>query len=160
MAPKAKPLAHVIAGPSVPGKHKGIAGKIRKIKLRNPELGATKIAELVGCNPSNVTRVLKTFNGDIQKDELQNFQQNKADYYDRLQLRFLGSIRDDEILKTNVGTRVISAGILYDKGALTRGQATQINVNVLLDAVQAIREMRKGNTKTPETIDLVHNDTE
>ena len=34
------------------------------------------------------------------------------------------------------------AGTAFDKSQLVRGQATQVNVTVLLDAVQAIREMR------------------
>ena len=40
--------------------------------------------------------------------------------------------------------RITGAAILEDKARTIRGQATQINVSVLLDAVAAIREMRKA----------------
>jgi hypothetical protein len=157
MAPKVREVGSHVKTPKS-SRPTGAARRIRKLKVQHPEFSDSDIARIVGCNSSNVSRVLKRFLGELNEGDVQTFQQRKADMYDALQVRMLGSITDADILKTPVGTRVISAGVLYDKAALTRGQATQINVNVLLDAVQAIREMRKGNTNTAETIDLVHND--
>jgi hypothetical protein len=44
---------------------------------------------------------------------------------------------------------MIVAGIAFDKSQLVHGQATQINVSVLLDLVQAARDMRDAGPKQP-----------
>lgn len=119
------------------------AARIRRMKLQYPELSQAQIAARVGCNPSNVHRVLARFLGNHSEDELREFQENKANVFDSLQLRTLMSITDDDIAKAPLLPRITGAAILEDKARVIRGQATQVNVTVLLDAVQAIREMRK-----------------
>ena len=64
----------------------------------------------------------------------------------------LGSITDDVIDKAQLLPRVTSAAILEDKARLIRGQATSVNVVVLLDAVESIKQMRRG---TPAPQDVV-----
>jgi len=54
----------------------------------------------------------------------------------------LMSITDEDIAKAQLLPRVTSAAILHDKARTIRGQATQVNVSVLLDLVQAARDMR------------------
>lgn len=121
----------------------GAAPKIRKMKLRYPELSEVQIAKRVGCDPANVHRVLKRFLGKKQsQDDLRQFQADKADVFDALQHRALMSVTDAKLAKTGVRDLAVAAGIWEDKARIVRGQATQINVNVLLDAVQAIRDMR------------------
>ena len=112
------------------------------MKLENPHLSDAKIAALVGCSPANVHTVLSRFLGDHSKEELREFQANKADIFDSIQLRSLMSITNDDIAKAPLLPRITGAAILEDKARTIRGQATQVNVTVLLDAVQAIREMR------------------
>jgi hypothetical protein len=113
------------------------------MKQRYPELSESQIAKRVGCDPSNVHRVLKRFIGSANTEaDLRDYQESKADIYDALQLRTLGSITDADIAKAPLVARVTSAAILEDKARVIRGQATQINVSVLLDAVQAIKAMR------------------
>jgi len=120
----------------------GAAPKIRRMKLRYPELSNAQIAKKVGTDPSNVHRVLARFLGDHSEEELRTFQEHKADIFDSIQMRTLMSINDVDIAKAPLLPRITGAAILEDKARVIRGQATQINVSVLLDAVQAIREMR------------------
>ena len=122
----------------------GAAARIRREKMRYPELSEGQIAKRVGTDPANVHRVLKRFLGKHSESDLADFQQAKADVYDRIQLRTLMSIDDATISKAPLMSRVTSAAILEDKARLIRGQATAINVTVLLDAVEAIRAMRKA----------------
>lgn len=122
----------------------GVAPAIRKAKLQYPELTDTQIAKRVGCDPSNVHRVLARFLGSANtKADLADFQNSKADIYDALQHRFLMSISDADIAKAQLLPRVTASAILEDKARTVRGQATQVNVSVLIDLVQAAREMRE-----------------
>jgi hypothetical protein len=112
--------------------------------MRYPELSEAQIAKRVGCDPANVHRVLARFLGDKHTEsDLREFQENKADIFDALQHRMVMSITDEDIAKAQLLPRVTASAILEDKARTIRGQATQVNVTVLLDAVQAIREMRQ-----------------
>jgi len=87
---------------------------------------------------------LARFLGDKHTEsDLREFQENKADIFDALQHRMVMSITDEDIAKAQLLPRVTASAILEDKARTIRGQATQVNVTVLLDAVQAIREMRQ-----------------
>jgi predicted transcriptional regulator len=116
------------------------------MKMRFPELSEAQIAKRVGCDPANVHRVLTRFLGDkATEEELAQYQSTKADVFDALQLRIHKSITDEDISKAPLLPRVTAAAILEDKARTIRGQATQINVSLLLDAVQAVREMRRND---------------
>ena len=73
------------------------------------------------------------------EEDLREFQENKADVYDALQRRFLSSISNEVIDKASLRDRVIASAVLEDKARVIRGQATGINVTVLMDAIDAIR---------------------
>lgn len=117
----------------------GVASRIRKLKLRHPELTAGEIAKAVGCSANNVYGVLDTFLGEKSEPQLRQFQENKADIYDALQHRLLLSLTSDKITKAKPMEIITGAAILEDKARLVRGQATGINVSVLLDVVDALR---------------------
>lgn len=141
MAPKVSSVISPSKGRSTA--NTGVAPAIRRMKLQYPELSESQIARQVGCNPANVHRVLKRFLGNkITEQAHQAFVNNTADVFDRMTHRMLMSITDADIAKAQLLPRVTSAAILHDKARTIRGQATQVNVSVLLDAVQAIREMR------------------
>ena len=112
---------------------------IRKLATRYPELSHSAIARRVGCTPQNVSAALKKFLSGHDEEELRDFQLHKADVYDALNMRFLESVTPEKLEKVPAGTAIISAGILHDKAALMRGQATGINVEVLLDVAKLIR---------------------
>jgi hypothetical protein len=143
MAPKVRPVIITPVG-EVQGRHTGAGRRAIALKLKYPDLSDVKIAERVGCHPANVSRVLARFLGNHSEDELRQFQANKADIFDSLQLRTVMSITDEDIAKAPLLPRITGAAILEDKARTIRGQATQVNVTVLLDAVAAIREIRRG----------------
>lgn len=123
----------------------GVAPRIRKLKLKHPELTGAEIAKRVGCTPNNVYCVLGTFLGDKSEAELRNYQENQADVFDTVAMRLLSSVTQEKIDKTPAVQAITGAAILIDKARLVRGQATGINVNVLLDVVDAIRTRSAGN---------------
>jgi hypothetical protein len=128
----------------------GAARSIRKMKLDYPELSEGQIAKAVGCDPANVHRVLKRFLGKRQsQDDLRQFQEDKANIFDALQHRALMSVTDAKLAKTAIRDLAVAAGIWEDKARTIRGQATQVNVSVLLDLVQAARDMRDAGPKQP-----------
>jgi hypothetical protein len=140
MAPK---VTAVIEAPKVSGRHTHVAPSIRRMKLRYPELSEGQIAKRVGCDPANVHRVLTRFLGDGNSEaDLQAFQNDKANVFDALQHRMLMSITDETIAKAQLLPRVTAAAILEDKARTIRGQATQINVQVIADLVAAARAAR------------------
>lgn len=126
--------------------HRGVAPKIRKLKLRHPELTDSEIARRVGCDPSNVSQVLKTFLGRKSEGELRQYQESQADVFDSVAYRMLSSLTENKINKMNGLQATTAAAILIDKARLVRGQATGINVSVLLDVVEAIRSKPASGT--------------
>ncbi len=117
---------------------------IRQLAIRHPELSHSDIARTVGCDPANVTGVLKTFLGTYSREALADFQENKGDIFDAIQQRILGSITDEKIAKAGLTESVTAAAILEDKARLVRGQATGINVSVMLQMVDAIKAKDSG----------------
>ena len=124
----------------MPARKRGLAPTIRKLSINNPELTHSEIARKVGCRPSNVTGVLKAFLGKRSEDDLRDFQANQADILDTVKHRLLESITPSKIAKASALQIATAYGIMYDKAALLRGQATGINVVALLDVVKAIKE--------------------
>ena len=151
MAPEVSRVSPVLSRNHVTGRKTGAAAAIRKTKLDYPELSEGQIAKRVGCDKSNVHRVLARFIGEeYSEEDLRCFASAKADIYDAIQHRILGSVTDEVISKAQLLPRVTSAAILEDKARLIRGQATSINVTVLLDAVQTIKQMRR----IPDVVDM------
>jgi len=140
MPPKVTPISNN----KVSSRKTGKAPAIRRMKMRYPEMSEAQIAKRVQCSPANVHYVLKRFLGeDNTEQDLRDYQESKAEIYDAMQMRIHRSITNEDIAKAPLVARVTSAAILEDKARVIRGQATQINVSVLLDAVQALRDMRK-----------------
>jgi AraC-like DNA-binding protein len=147
--------------------HRGCAPAIRSIALKYPELSEAQIADQVGCSPSNVHQVLKTFLANRTEEQLRDFQQDKADIYDSLQFRILESITDEKLQKSPAMALVTAAAILEDKARLVRGQATGISMIQMLDVVEAIKAQRANPRTISASIDGVspisadkRNDTE
>ena len=143
MAPKVTPVIDRPVG-IVKGRHTGAKERVVNMKLQYPSLSAGKIAKRVGCHRSLADRVLKEFLGPKHSQaDVDRYKEDRANLFRSLQLRLLGSITEEEIGKTPLSAKVIATGILYDKERLEGGQSTQ-NVAILIDAVQAIRDMRKS----------------
>jgi hypothetical protein len=123
---------------------KGVAPAIRKLHEKYPEMPKSVIAKRVGCSTENVRSVLATYLGDVSEDSLREYQANRGDVFDALGHRALLHITEAKLTNAKPMELTTMAAILYDKARLERGQATGINVSVLLDVAQAIRERRSG----------------
>ena len=143
-------LQQIQAAPDapVPGRKRGTAPAIRRLKLKHPELSHAQIAERVGCHPSNVTVVLKTFLGKHSETQLREYQESQADAFDAIAMRSLVSITPKKLAKANAVQLMTVAGIATDKARLVRGQATAINVNVLIDIAEALRSKPQLDAQT------------
>ena len=129
--------------PRVKSANTGAARAIRATKLKYPELTNSQIAKRVKCDPANVQRVLERFLGNSNTtQDLRDYQNQKADVWESVAMKAVMSIDDAKLSKSSAAQLMMVAGTAFDKSQLVRGQATQVNVTVLLDAVQAIREMR------------------
>lgn len=129
---------------NVSGRHRNMAAAIRKFKAKYPELAPVEIARMLGCSRQNVSDVLRRFLDGHTLEEIKTFGEQKAEIYDALQLRIVESIDKEDIKKSQLYPRVIAAGILEDKARTIRGQATGINVAVLVDLVEAIKAKRNA----------------
>ena len=116
-----------------------MAPLIRRTKTRYPELSEAQIAKRVGCSPSNVHQVLTPFLHGHSEQELRDFQANKADIYDAVQMRALACVTQDKLRKSSAGSLVTAAAILEDKARLVRGQPTSLHVHALIDVLAAIK---------------------
>ena len=110
---------------------------------RYPEPSEAEIAKRAVCTPSNVHQVLSVFLRGHSEQELRDFQANKADIYDAVQMRALASVTQDKLRKSSAGSLVTVAAILEDKALLIRGRATSINGTALIDVLDAIRSREK-----------------
>jgi len=139
------------ARPTISGK-RGLAPAIRKLSLDYPEMTPSDIARTVGCTRQNVSCVLDTFLAGTSPETLRDFQDNKADVYDALQHRLLSSLTQEKIDKSKPMEIITGAAILEDKARLVRGQATGINVSVLLDVVEALKNRPTSAAIPVETL--------
>ena len=123
------------------GKHTGKAPQIRQLKSRYPEMSTGKIAQRVGTSEFNVRQVLNKWLCDT--GEVDEYIENRADIFAGLQTRLLKTITNEEITKMQVYPRVVAAGILHEHERWERGQTTNISMTVMVDLLEAVREMNK-----------------
>ena len=114
--------------------------KSRILKLSASGMPATRVAAEIKRNRQTVQKFLDTPDA---KEQL-------ADMYERLTRQTLESVKPEDIEKANLLQKVTSAAIMTDKMRLLRDQPTQIHVAYLLDAVQAIKEMRAAENLRPQ----------
>jgi hypothetical protein len=129
------------------------SAQIRVLHDRYPELGASALARRVGVSRQAARSVLTRFLSDTTEDELRQFQESKADIYDAVQQRCLGSVTSKKLSTASVGTLVTAAAILQDKSQILRGLPTGMDVHVLLDIAALVRGDRgsvRGSTVTDD----------
>jgi hypothetical protein len=117
-------------------KQKGLSSreKSRILKLSASGKSATAVSKKIGRNRRTVSKYLQ----DPGTKEL------LSDIYERLNRKILASITPEDMSKANLLQKTTSSAIMTDKTLVLRGQPTQIHVSYLLDAVEAIREMRQN----------------
>ena len=121
------------------GQQTGAAEHIRLLHDRFPAMSNTAIANKVGCDESNVRRVLQRYVRNCSLEELQDFQASKGDIYDAIQSKALSCITEDKLVHSSAVQLVTVAAILEDKSRLVRGQPTSIHVHALVDVLEALR---------------------
>lgn len=132
---------------ATPGRRKGTAPAIRRLKSKYPEMTQPEIARRVGCSVDNVYNVLRRYHRSTTESEVRGFQDNKADILDQLAHRVVLSITDAKLKKMSASQAFVGLGILTDKSQLLKGLPTGINVTVLMDVVEAIRA--RGSVRAP-----------
>lgn len=118
---------------------KGVSPDILRMKKRQPNLSNSEISRRIGCSPQNVDYVLGKYLGQQTEEELRQFQDNQADIFDAVAMRSLTSITPKKLSNASAVQLMTAAAIATDKARLVRGQATGINVSVLMDVVEAIK---------------------
>ena len=121
------------------GAQTGAAEHIRLLHDRFPAMSNTAIAKKVGCDESNVRRVLQRYVRACSVEELRDFQANEVDIVDAIRERTLASITEDKLANASYSQLVMGHAILLDKSRLMRGQPTSIHVHALVDVLDALR---------------------
>lgn len=115
------------------------AAKIRRLAALYPEMGSTGIARRVGCSVTNVNNVVSRMLAGESEDTLREFQSSKADAWDSISMRALGSITTKKLEKSSAAALTMVAGTAEDKSRLIRGMPTGLDVHVLLDIAAMVR---------------------
>ena len=126
--------------PNGPKPRNGVrARQVRALATRYPELSMSAIARKVGCTPQSASSALKRFLGDDSEDDLKAFQQNRADVFDSITMRALGSITEEKLTKASAPALMMVAGTAHDKSQILKGMPTGMDVHVLLDLAAMVR---------------------
>ena len=111
---------------------------------RNPQLTTREIGALNGVSHVAVVNLFKRHG--IEKARIDEYKTNRADFLAGLQEKVLQSITVSDLEKASLRDKVISAGVLFDKERLERGQST---VNLASIYSQALE------SRAPDTLDVV-----
>jgi hypothetical protein len=121
----------------------GAAKIVRRLKRRYPDLSAAEIARKAGCSRANAHKVIQQFMTAGQDEAtIEDYRQSEATALDAVRMKLLMAIDDAKIAKSSAYQLGGMFSLLFDKAQLIRGHATSINVHFLLDAVEAVRDMR------------------
>ncbi len=102
-----------------------IAYYVKEKKLTDQE-----IADILHCDRSNITR--RRNDAGLYIERVERFKANRADIFAAKQNELLNELTPAKLKKIHPRDAVVSAGILYDKERLERGQSTEIvNVHAL-----------------------------
>lgn len=100
---------------------KGIS--IEKIlELKRKDLNNKQVADILGCDRSNVSRRLKEYKPTLERINLHK--KHRADRLTSIQADILDSITPDNIKDCTLPQKTVAYGILVDKERLFRGEST------------------------------------
>ncbi|MGC2637041.1 MAG: hypothetical protein WA294_07665 [Acidobacteriaceae bacterium] len=124
----------------------------RKTPLSEREQGKIELLAADGAGPHKIGEVIGRHHVTVEKhlakpDAQERVEDEKAvlaGIYRRKARRIAESISDEDIAKASLQQKSISSGVLLDKSLLLTGDMPPIRVEILLNAVQAIREMRSA----------------
>ena len=108
------------------------------------------VARTLGRSPHTLKRFLRS--PDVQ-GEIGVQREVLAGMFDNVTERTLSSVTDEDIRKSSLQQKMVSAGIAVDKAAMLRGELPPtINVNLLLDVADIIRSRERGETTISTTL--------
>lgn len=110
------------------------------VTLAASGMSKTKIAQTLGRSRGMVRNMMEE--PEIQ-EKIGDEKTVLAKLYRDKARRVVDSINDVDIEKASLQQKSISSGVLLDKSLLLAGDIPQISVTVLLDLVQAAREIRR-----------------
>ena len=87
----------------------------------NHGLSYAQMSPLLGVSPAAIHKRIKHL---LPNSDAQYYQDHRADILSHAQLQLLSQIDARRLKKVNIRDAVVSAGILYDKERLERGQST------------------------------------
>ena len=87
----------------------------------NHGLSYAQMAPILGVTPAAIHKRIKHL---LPDENTQYYQDHRANILSRVQLELLSQVDARRLKKVNIRDAVISAGILYDKERLERGQST------------------------------------
>jgi hypothetical protein len=127
----------------------------KAIKFRMENMSYGDIAKYFSIPKATVQARLKPFFGkDI---DVPAFKMHRADLFAGQQQRVLSAITDTDIKKASLRDKVISAGILFDKERLERGQSTS-NSSIIMSVVRAACASAPGEVTLDVVVDQQNTD--
>lgn len=111
----------------------------------NNKLTYAQIGKQFGVSKQAIHRLIKPL---LPTEATKTFKEQRADILANLQLNLLSNVDSVRLKKTGVRDLVVSAGILYDKERLERGQSTQnVAYNVITERLAKIKEEQESIDK-------------
>jgi hypothetical protein len=144
--------AQTITKPTKPRSRK--TELIIKTATEHPDLTTREIGAIADCTHVNVIETLRRYH--VNQQHLKTYKSNRADIIAGMQSRLLASVTDADIKKAPLGSRIMAAGILYDKERLERGQSTA-NVSVhsqLIESIPVSKSPTKCNMSAKAALEL------
>lgn len=135
--------ARTVTHPEKRPKNTDITKVLDQVK-RNPQLTMEEIGKINGVSHVAIVNLFKRHG--IERKRIEEYKSNRADFMAGLQEKVLASITASDLEKASLRDKVISAGVLFDKERLERGQST---VNLASIYSQALE------SRTPGPLDVV-----
>jgi predicted XRE-type DNA-binding protein len=145
----------------IDGRTKANSKAVIDTVISNPNLTQSEVAKIHGIDRSRVSQICTKYG--IDKQELQDFKDNRADIFAHIQKIVTESLTVDDIKKAPVGTRALIACQFYDKERIERGQSIgqdiQINViQALGDKTKDLRTMLESLSSTQDVVPVIEHD--
>jgi len=113
----------------------------------NHGLSYAQMSPLLGVSPAAIHKRIKHL---LPNSDAQYYQDHRADILSHAQLQLLSQIDARRLKKVNIRDAVVSAGILYDKERLERGQSTA-NADIKILSV-TLQELDAEERKLRESL--------
>lgn len=122
------------------------------VPLTETEQERAKVLNASGRSPTYIAKSMgrshHTLQKFLDKPEVQKQvsiqREELASMFDHVAHRVVSSVTPEDVTKATLQQKMVSAGIAVDKAAALRGEIpVTVNVSVLLDLRDAIRDMRE-----------------